>query len=355
MSSGSLLLDEHKLPYHPERVAAFLEGRDVFPLYAEISPAANCNHRCVFCNFNHLGHRGLFPAGRMGSLMDELARGGVKAVVFAGSGEPTLHPETFTAVERAHEAGMDVAMSTNGVLLDEESIETVVRTLTWIRFSLSGGTPEGYARVHRTGEADFHRVLAVVAKTARRKARISSPLTIGVQYVLLPDNAGDCLTLAAKMKELGADYFVVKHFYESPLNPFRIDPSFPSTDLIAELREAAGELSDETFSFVLRDRSFTERRRPYSLCYGLPLIVYLREDGRVYTCFAHQDDDRTALGSIADQSFGTLWNSTARKKALEYINKSIDKNSCQANCRHHQVNRYLWDLRHHPPAHVNFI
>src|SRR5208282_3317539 len=120
MNSERFLLDGHKLHYHPRIVADFLEGKDAVPLYAEISPVAHCNHRCIFCNFNYLGHKGRFQDGRMLSLVEELAEAGVKSVVFAGSGEPTIHPDKVPAIKRAKKAGLDVAMSTNGALLNDE-------------------------------------------------------------------------------------------------------------------------------------------------------------------------------------------------------------------------------------------
>ena len=158
------ILDSQKLHYHPRAVADFLEGKDIYPLYAEISPTAFCNHRCLFCNFNYLGHKGKFPENRMIYLVKELAEAGLKSLVFAGSGEPTMHPDTLPAIETARKAGVDVAMSTNGALLKDESIEIAVKNLTWIRFSFSGGSPENYARIHQTKESDYKLVLSNIEK-----------------------------------------------------------------------------------------------------------------------------------------------------------------------------------------------
>lgn len=65
------------------------------------SPVANCNHRCLFCHYNYLGHKGKFPKGRMLTLVDELAKAGTRSLVFAGIGEPTLNSETIAAIETA--------------------------------------------------------------------------------------------------------------------------------------------------------------------------------------------------------------------------------------------------------------
>lgn len=350
-----LILDAHKLQYHPGAVADFLEGKDVVPIYAEISPVAYCNHRCIFCNFNYLGHKGKFPEGRMISLVGELAEAGVKSVVFAGSGEPTIHPDTMPAIENAKKAGLDVAMSTNGALLDDEAIEIIVKSLTWIRFSFSGGSPENYAKIHSTKESDYHLVLNNIKKMKGLKDKTGSNLTIGTQFVLLPENSEYVVSQAKIMKECGADYFVVKHFYESETSDLQIDDSFRTPELLDSLKKAAQELSDDKFSFIVRDVAHLERTRRYTKCYGLPFIVYFREDGEVYTCFFYQQDRNTSLGSIVNQSFKDLWRSEEKKEAIDYINEKIDKNKCQANCRHHQINNYLWDLRHNQPEHLNFI
>ena len=350
-----LVLDSHKLQYHPGAVAEFFEGKEVVPLYAEICPIANCNHHCIFCNFNYLGHKGKFPEGRMITLVEELAEAGVKSVVFAGSGEPTMHPDTIPAIERAKKAGLDVAMSTNGALLDDNAIETVVSDLTWMRFSFNAGSPENYAEVHKTKASDYDLVLENIRKIKRLKDETGSKLTIGTQFILLPENKDFVVSQARTMKEIGADYFVVKHFYESETNEFHVGESFPPTELVDSLKKAAAELSDENFSFIIRGVENLNRNRSYTSCYGLPFIVYFREDGEAYTCFSHQHDKNTSLGSIEGQSFIELWRSEGKRKAIDYINEHFDKNQCQANCRHHQINNYLWDLKHNPPEHLNFI
>lgn len=350
-----LILDAHKLQFHTGRVAGLLEGNETFPVYAEISPVAHCNHRCLFCNFNYLGHNGKFPAGRMISLVEELAEASVKSVVFAGAGEPTIHRDTFPAIENAKRSGLDVAMSTNGVLLDNEAIEIIIRDLTWIRFSFSGGSPENYAAVHNTRESDYELVLNNIKKMSAMKEKAGSSLTIGTQFVLLPENKDYVISQAKMMKDSGADYFVVKHFYESETNEYSVDDSFPTSRLVDSLREAAACISDDKFLFILRDVDHLDRSRKYTNCLGLPLIIYFREDGEAYSCFFHQHDKNTSLGSILNQSFRELWESESKKRAISYINDKIDKNKCQANCRHHQINNYLWDLKHNQPAHVNFI
>ena len=354
MTAG-LQIEGHKLQYHPDRVADFLAGRLVWPVYAEVSPTSVCNHHCRFCNFNYLGHAGRrLPDGRMISLMDEFKRNGIKAVVFAGAGEPSLHPDTFHAARRARELGIDVAMSSNGVLLREEQLTAMAELLTWTRFSINGGTPESYAKAQGAPAGDFGKALAAVEALAARKASLGSPITIGTQCVLTPENKDTMKELAHRLKSAGADYLSIKHFYSHADNAYQPDMSFLTPEFVAGLRIMAAELSDNGFTCIVRDPEALDRRRPYRKCHGLPFIIYVREDGMLYTCFSHQDDPETAVGSLLDSDYGTLWKSDAREAATRHINECIDKNRCQANCRHHQINLWLQHMRHRPD-HVNFI
>ncbi len=352
---SSLSLDGHKLTYHPDRVADFAAGAEVAPIYVEISPVANCNHRCLFCHYNYLGHKGKFPKNRMLTLVDELAKAGTRSLVFAGIGEPTLNSETVTAIERAKALGVDVAMSTNGALLKNDDLPILAKNLTWIRFSFNAGTTQSYAKVHQTKEADFDKVIANIRALVETKKAIGSEITIGVQFILLPENKDDVIAHADKMKEIGVDYFVVKHFYEHDENEYNPDMSFLTDEFLDALSKSAKALNGNGFSCIVRSHENLSKKRVYDKCYGLPFIVYIREDGEVYTCFSYQHDKKTSLGNIFEKSFAEVWSGTQKKDAIDYINDCIDKNSCQPNCRHHQINNYLWELKHPSIQHLNFI
>ena len=53
-------LDSHKINYHPREITNFLDGNLKAPIYVEISPTGVCNHKCLFCHYNYLGHEGRF-------------------------------------------------------------------------------------------------------------------------------------------------------------------------------------------------------------------------------------------------------------------------------------------------------
>jgi len=348
-------LDSHKLKYHPVEIAKFYNDEEVKPIYVEISPVANCNHKCLFCHYNYLGHKGKFQKDRLLSLVDEIANMGAKSLVFGGVGEPTINKETILAIKKAKELGLDVGLMTNGALLKENELEDLVKNLTWIRFSFNAGTAETYALVHQTNEKDYEKISHTISNLVKLKKKFESNITIGVQYILLPENKDNVLNQATLFKSMGVDYFVVKHFYSHEQNIYNPDMSFLDKPFMDDLFKEKEKMTTENFSFVVRSTENLNQNRVYNQCYGLPFILYIREDGEVYTCFSYQHESKTSLGNIYKSTLEEIWKSSTKKEAIKFINEKIDKNRCQPNCRHHQINNYLWDLKHPDIEHINFI
>ncbi len=330
------------------------EGKLEAPIYVEISPTGICNHKCLFCHYNYLGHEGKFKKGKMLELVRELATMGVKSLVFAGNGEPTLHVDTIEAIALAKSLGLDVAMSTNGALLKDEHFDTLAKCLTWIRFSFNAGSKENYVRVHQTSGDDWDKVIGNITKLKEAKVRLNSEITIGSQFVLIPENKDYALEHGQRLKDLGVDYFSVKHFYEHSHNEFEVKEHI-ADDFIEYLSSEAQKLTTENFTFLVRSSKNLSSQRTYTTCYGLEFIVFIDENGAVYSCFSHQYDKKTVMGNIFENNFNDIWNSTKKKDSINYINDCITKNSCQPNCRHHQINNYLWEIKNPSIEHINFI
>lgn len=53
----NIRMDSHKLIYHPDVVARWLKGENIYPIEIEISPSGICNHRCIFCAVDYIGYK----------------------------------------------------------------------------------------------------------------------------------------------------------------------------------------------------------------------------------------------------------------------------------------------------------
>lgn len=90
--SNNYHIDGHKLYWHLERLMAWQTGELIAPIYIEISPVSFCNHRCLFCGLDFAqGDRLSLDTEATCHSLQEMARLGVKSVMFAGEGEPLLH------------------------------------------------------------------------------------------------------------------------------------------------------------------------------------------------------------------------------------------------------------------------
>jgi wyosine [tRNA(Phe)-imidazoG37] synthetase (radical SAM superfamily) len=355
-SIDNYLIDSHKLAFHPRRVAAWLAGETVYPIYAEISPSGACNHRCTFCALDYLEYQPRFlDIGILQERLAEMGRLGLRSVMYGGEGEPLLHRDFAAIVRHTRSAGIDVGISTNGVLLTTEMCEEILGSTSWVKVSLNAGIASTYAQLHRTREADFTRVLANLEQAVLVKRKLGSNCTLGAQLLLLPENAGEVELLARQVRDLGLQYLVVKPYSQHFHSRTRTYSNVTYSEYSA-LLESLTSLNTAGFSVVFREqpmKKLEEEARPYSRCLALPFWTYIDAGGMVWGCSAHLGDERFAYGCLNEQTFSQIWHGERRQESLKLV-ATIDPQLCRLNCRMDEINRYLWELTH-PGLHVNFI
>jgi len=190
-------LDSHKLMYHVSRVNQWLDGKKIFPIYVELGLSGGCNHRCVFCAFDYLKYKpGMLGENCFKKFLSEASKGGVRAVLFSGEGEPLLHPKAAEFIAFAKKKKIDVALSTNGVYLDRFASQKILPHLSWIRVSLNAGSAKNYALIHGTNAQDFQTVLDNLKNAVSIKKKNKYSCVIGVQLILLPHNNKEVFNLA---------------------------------------------------------------------------------------------------------------------------------------------------------------
>ncbi|HEY5999296.1 MAG TPA: radical SAM protein [bacterium] len=350
-------IDSHKLIYHAARVADFLAGRTVYPIYMEVSPSGACNHRCLFCAVDYLGYGAKFlEADLLKERIAELGALGLKSIMFAGEGEPLLHKRIGEIVRHTKASGIDVAFTTNGVLLREALAREILGSTSWIKVSCNAGTAATYATIHRTRAEDFETVLGNLAAAVRIRRENGYACTLGIQLLLLPENAGEVGTLAERARDIGLDYLVVKpysHFAPSQTTRYKDIRYEEFLGLAGGVRA----LATDSFQVIFREetmRLWDRQERGYGRCLGLPFYSYIDAAGRVWGCKEYIGDERFLYGNIHEQTFREIWEGERRAASLRMVESELDIAGCRVNCRMDKVNRYLWDLTH-PPAHANFI
>ncbi|MCP4679648.1 MAG: radical SAM protein [Deltaproteobacteria bacterium] len=350
-------IDSHKLIFHPARTAQFFETGDCYPLYVEVSPTGACNHRCRFCALDFAGYqKRQLDAALLGHRLEEMGRLGVKSVMYSGEGEPFLHPELSDILVWTKRAGIDASVTTNGVLIKLQELDSILANTSWIKISINAGQEETYQRIHRTKKSDFEQVFANLAAAAERKEQRGYDCTLGMQLLLLPENAKEVTTLAKRARDAGADYLVVKPYSQHPQSQ-TTEYQDCNYENYSALAEELSTYSTENFDVIFRGNAMEKwdgGERTYNRCLGTPFWSYIDAGGNVWACSMYLNQGQFLFGNIAEHSFEEIWQGEKRRSVLEHIHHHLDATECRTNCRMDEINNYLWRIKH-PLPHDNFI
>ncbi|MBF0560077.1 MAG: radical SAM protein [Nitrospirae bacterium] len=350
-------IDSHKLLYHAPRVAQWLRGEQVYPIYMEISPSGACNHRCTFCALDFMHYQKRFlDASVLCERLEEMGKCGLKSVMYGGEGEPLMHGQIDKIIGHTKQCGIDVALTTNAALLSEELAEQILGNMEWIKVSIAAASRETYAKIHRTKPEDFDSVIDNLEKASRIKRRRNLSCTLGMQMLLLPENKHEAVLLAKTAKEIGMDYLVIKPYSQHPSSRTEKYKDIKYNEYFY-LEEELAQFNSAEFNVIFRLRTmlkWDEGAKNYSHCLALPFWSYVDSAANVWGCSAWLGDDRFLCGNIYTETFKEIWEGDKRRQSLRWVEKELDSGQCRLNCRMDEINRYLWELKN-PPAHVNFI
>ncbi len=349
-------IDSHKLIFHVDRVNRWLNGENIYPVYAEISPSGACNHRCVYCALDFMEYKPRFlDTAMLKTRLEEMGRLGLKSIMFAGEGEPFLHPDMTGITAHAAACGIDTAFTTNAAVMTPQKAEQVLPHTAWIKASVNAATPATYAKVHGTRPEDFEKAVAHMTHAAKVRKEKGYKCALGMQMVLLPDNANEAVLLAETAKKAGMDYLVIKPYSQHPqsnTNEYK-DVNYAAYEKLgAELERFNGN----GFSVIFRSdtmRTWDAREKSYRRCQALPFWTYIDAGGNVWGCSMFLGREEFLYGDINKLTFREIWEGEKRRKSLEFV-CGMDVNACRINCRMDKINSYLWELKN-PPEHVNFI
>lgn len=352
-------LDGHKLYWHLDRVLQWQKGDLIPPVYLEISPVSYCNHNCVFCGKDFArDQRHRLDTGLTCRRLEEMGRLGVRSIMFAGEGEPLMHEDLARMVATAKGAGIDVSITTNGSLGSSQRWAELLPHLTWLRFSLDAGSAEAYASVHGVAPKVFGQTLASLEAALELRDRMGLETTIGVQYLVLPENWRDIENALERFTRLGVDYLALKPFSLNPKMLRHGDVAYQE-EMIEHLDQVTGRYQGRSRTNVIFRReamnAYMNRSQNYRHCHALPFWGYICASGDLYTCAVFIGDERFKAGNINQQDMAEVFFGQARRDSVCLGQRDLSVGEeCRLNCRMARANEFLEHLSL-PPQHVNFI
>lgn len=362
-----LQLTGTKIGWHQKELKKWIRGENFPCLYMEFGPTSACNHKCVHCYVQEAVKKPVSLDSKVYlRFMKEIGRYGVKAIVLGGCGEPFLHPMTLKAIEIAVKNGTDVGVFTNGALIKDKDIPSLMKNLTFIRFSINGGSAKSYSIIHRCPESEYEKVKNIMKKMFEYKKKNNSKCTLGA-YILVSDvNFLEIESFVKEIKDMGFDYVIIKP-PEPGLNG-KIFVKQSDLDKIVPYLKKVQELQDDNFKVMVRMDMFQEKgycKKEYKQCLGLPFLSVVDSDGNVYTCNWFWGNKKFSYGNLYKKSFKEIWEGKRKKEIIKEVSSPNFSLAKCGRCRQDNMNKYLWKIKTgeiklkkpfgESPLHINFI
>ncbi len=104
-----------------------------FPPVIRIGPTNRCTARCYYCprEYIHENGTGYMQWELYKSIISQAKQGGTKKISFALFGEPLLHPQIIEMLEYARQAGLQLGLSTNGIVLTKELSDKILKEFSY--------------------------------------------------------------------------------------------------------------------------------------------------------------------------------------------------------------------------------
>jgi MoaA/NifB/PqqE/SkfB family radical SAM enzyme len=260
---------------------------------------------------------------------------GVKAACFGGGGEPTLHTKLNETIKIAYEYGMDNSLVTNGTLLTDELINTIVRCCRYVGVSIDSATAETF-KIGRKRDL-FNKAIKNVKKLA--KAAKGTRCDVAFKFLIFSYNQGEIFEACGLAKSLG-----VKDFHVRPadfnhqgmgelkkLNDYNID-------LINDEFEQCHHIEDDDFRVFTVIHKFDDNfvpKRPFTQCYASPLVIQVCADGNIYQCPDTRFMDFFKLGShLKLKDIKKAWNSDRHRELISQVGCK----NCRSRCTYAPYN-----------------
>lgn len=320
---GLLMLDQHKLSYHMDRVDAWENGMQIAPIGVDMALTRGCGSMCRFCyaQVQEPQERELITTKNALDLLDDFAEIGIKAVELTSDGESTLSKAYVPFIQHATKLGINVANATNGWELKPEKMEQVLPHLSWVRFTVAAGTPEGYAEIMYKGREHTHvfdRAMSHIRYAVELKKRLGLKVTLGIQMVLMPEWANEIIPFAQLGIDLGVDFAMIKHCADDEQGTLGMN--YAGYDALQGLLHQAEAMSNDQTKVIVKWNKINGKSS-YQRAYGPQFLLQLSGSGLVAPAgqFFNARYSKFHIGNYTEERFIDIFRSSRYKRVMDYL------------------------------------
>lgn len=324
-----------KIFHHMQKMDAILNGKLTPPIEVRLKPTNRCNHGCFYCVYDtsfssiHPNIKKIdeIPIKKIEEILENFSQMGVKSVIYSGGGEPLFHPNAERFLETTVRNGLELAIISNGQLLDGKKAEILAEHAMWVRLSIDYCDLETFVKSRHRPRHLFDKIIENVKNFVKIK---SKKCEFEVAYNVHEFNYDRIIEATKFFKDLGFNNVRFGPVWK----PSFLEYHTPFREIVKQNLIKAKEMYDNkhfrvgdsyTRDFELSGTS----TRKYQTCYWMQICPAIGADQIVYTCANKAYDPTGAIGSLKDKSFEKLWKS---KKALYMYQKFNPEKECKHQC-----------------------
>ena len=350
-----------KILQHIDRIHEWRETGISRPITYELDLTNRCNNKCPHCFgfYNRKKNLVSMPYEFANDILHQIKYFGGKAITFTGGGEPLMHPDFCKLAKKAHDLNIDVALITNGNLLNAENIKCILENCTWVRISLDAGTKEVYKERHGMNHESYKKLLEKIRKLCELKKKMKSKTKIGLGYLTPLGENGDVVDFLMLAYLLEIDYVQFRPMLNYFGNKIEQDNKKSAT-LVEDIcnmdsRDISSKKKLHKWDILCSKHKYDKIisgniSKEYGKCYGHNFATVISSTGKMYICCHMRGVEKYCLGDLHKQELQEIWKSERRFE----ISKRINFNDCPQLCRCDNFNEILWNISKEK-EHVNFL
>lgn len=340
--------EKNILGRYQNRVDAIMAGKIVAPYEVIIHASSTCNLACDWCIGDHVPivspdgtvldaaktvavtlENALHSVDNMLLVVDGMldyrrpfsgdceASQKIERFSFSGLiGEPLIAKRAvLAAIDRIAGQNRKVGLFTNGVLIDDRAIKTLLRA-EYVNVSLDAGTAGTYQALKSKTKLKgrvFEKVITnLQALTLAAANSQNSNLEVNASYILYPENFHEVFDAAVLLKDVGVRHMRVKRD-NSGNRRLNSKQNVIVQDL---LNRIDADLCSDDFRLVRIHSDDDEANviRQFKSCRITDLTTAIGSDGGVYPCNYHPRPDGHSYGNLIENSFTEIWEGEQRKR-----------------------------------------
>ncbi|MES2367380.1 MAG: radical SAM protein [Pseudomonadota bacterium] len=366
---SDLVLDGTKVMWWRERVEAWERGEKIAPVTMDVAFTRRCAAACNFCYASMQSSDGGEITREIAfQFLEDAAEIGVKGISLISDGESTEVDYYADSIEHGGKLGLQLGISTNGMKLTRPIMEQILPHLSYLRFNFSGGDKKRWSEIMGVKQVWYEKVIETVKTAMEIKRRDNLPVTINLQFVVMPTDADQIVPFAKLAKEIRPDYAILKHCADNKDGTLGVD--YANYKDIFPLFQEAEAMSDDGFRVVVKwSRLEDEGKRHYTRCFGPPFITQMSGNGLIAPCGFLFNEKYKAfhVGNITRTRFRDIFASDRYWEVMNYLASEFfnPQLRCGPNCLQTNTNQWLFDYKEGKvsfpettaaaPAHLGFL